>query len=178
MIQKRDRTEPPENNNQRKLSKRKLEVPTQDEQKQLQQVDIVLKNSLLNLECRELVSEMHEKVSDVILTDDLITWFQQFKKDVSGVSKKYSLHERCISFEWVKSQHYRGLENGLSNDYTSDESDSLQFPSIVYLNPTEEPCFIGSYCNNTMTSPYLNVDIAITIPEGIIEQRYSSSFSE
>jgi hypothetical protein len=172
MIQKRDRNETPENNTQKKSSKRKLEVPTQDEQKQLQQVDIVLKNSLLNLECRELISEMHEKVSDAVPTNDLSVWFQQFKRDISGVSNKHSLHHRCISFEWVKSQHYRGLDNALSNDFTSEESDSALFPTIVYHNPTEDPYFIGSYCNHNLTSPYINVDIAITIPDGVIEQRY------
>jgi hypothetical protein len=65
---------------------------------------------------------------------------------------------------WTKKQTYSGLDEPISLD------DEFVPPSIVYESPSLVK-IIGSYTNQTMTSPFYNIDISVQIPDSIISSR-------
>lgn len=141
-------------------------LPTQDEQKQLKQIDILLKNNLLNLECKELLAETKEKSKQIISSKKLQELVLKLTDDLKNTSKT-SCHGREISFDWVQAQNYVGLERPLSVPTSFNDT---QF-SIIYQSP-QSVDVIGSFRNQTLTAPDYNIDIAVVIPNGIINSRY------
>eukprot|EP01033_Poteriospumella_lacustris_P005404 gene5401-3849_t len=143
--------------NPAKKAKTSSVLPTSEEQRQLQQLEILMKNNLLNLQSKELIDQVDassklsgKKVSEFLSTLDA---------DVKDTSKT-SCHKRVLTTEWVQQQ--AGYEALQFNAY---EEVSMEYRSPSELLTT------GSFATNTCISPFYNIDILVTIPSKLIDTR-------
>ena len=133
-------------------------LPTQDEQKQLQQMEILMKSNLLQLQSKELIG--HVDATAKFSSKKLVDWLEQLKTDLLCTAK-HTCHQREISAEWTQSQGY-GID--LSSFVHHDVD------SITYLAPSQVEV-IGSFDSGAATAPLYNIDIAIYMPADIFSAR-------
>jgi hypothetical protein len=144
--------------------RKKFDLPTSDEQRQLHQMEILMKNNLLNLQCKELIEEMEEKSRSLYSSKKLSAFLSSLEKDLMSTSKKHSCHDREISFEWVESQRYPGLSTPLSLQPSSEPV------NFMYRSPVNV-AVIGSYKTQSVTAPFYNIDVSVTIPKESVDAR-------
>lgn len=145
-----------------KKAKATAVLPTSEEQRQLQQLEILMKNNLLNLQAKELIQQIDasSKLSGKKVAEFLST-LDADSKDTS----KSTCHKRQVTAEWVQQQAgYEALQFASSEDV-----------EIEYRSPSEL-LTTGSYATNTCISPFYNIDILVTIPTKLIESRYDSLY--
>ena len=134
-------------------------LPTQEEQRLLQQFDSSSSNRLLlSTQSVELIDTLSSRTESLIPPQQLSSWLDGFKRDLSTTGK-HSCNGRVISGEWVSKQNFQGLTSFYSNEI-----------EIEYKSPSLTEV-VGSYATATLTPPFLNVDVLVTIPQGIIEER-------
>ena len=140
----------------------KVALPTKDEQKQLQQVELLMKSNLLQLQVDQILEEVSGEA--IMGKKKVIEWaaglVQLLKsgdsfKDVSGTT----LNKKIIKKLGLKSINQLSLVNG------SDESMKVEF-----VPPTAAD-LVGSTENHTSLSAMFNIDIAVTMPASIFESR-------
>lgn len=139
----------------------KVALPTKDEQKQLQQVDLLMKSNLLQLEIEQLLSEVS---GDNLLAKKKVTAWVHTISELLKAPQSFSglpsnLSEKSIKDAGLKSMKAMVLVN------TEDESMKLNFqaPAAVEV--------IGSYVHHTALTAMLNVDIAVTMPATLFDSR-------
>ena len=144
----------------KKQKKGGTDLPTQYDQKQLQQMEILMKSNLLQLHTKELLQNVDANVK--FSSKKLNEWLEQLKTDLQSTAK-YTCHNREITNEWLDNQSY-GLELNLR------EGETCQ---IAYIAPKQVEV-VGSFDSNTGTAPLYNIDIAVTIPAEILSSRFVS----
>lgn len=138
----------------------KVELPTKDEQKQLQQVDLLMKSNLLQLEIEQLLNEVSgtgalskKKVNEwVTRVTDLV----KSSEDIVG----NTINEATIKDLGLKDVKGIALVN------SGDESMNLQFEAPASVD------LIGSSVHHTALVAMLNIDVAVTMPSGLFDNRY------
>lgn len=138
-----------------KKQKTTNQLPTRDEQKQLQQVEILMKTNLFHLQVKELLDQISCK--DKLSTKKLDQWMTNLESDLLSQAK-YTCNSRVISTSWVDSLSYEGLNFVNSN------------VEITYGTPTQVTP-IGSFAYNTGTAPFYTIDIAVTMPAECIQAK-------
>lgn len=134
----------------------KVALPTKDEQKQLQQVDLLMKSNLLQLEVEQIISEV---AGDRKLhKQKILDWIESVEVALKGAKIKQKLNQKSTrkAFNGV-----RIMELVNSNDESME---------IVYEGP-KSVTVVGSSAYHTSTNPMLNVDLLVTMPDGIFDTR-------
>ena len=134
----------------------KIDLPTKDEQKNLQQVESLLRSNLLQLQVSELLNQIRsEKHFDA---QSVRAWIKQLEEDLQSDS----LDGTELSAAWLE-------ENGLSSvGLSKHASESVNF-TFQHCTTLE---VVGSRSSYTATAPLLNIDIAITLPTEMFDTRY------
>jgi U3 small nucleolar RNA-associated protein 22 len=137
----------------------KVALPSQDEQKQLQQVETLMQSNLLGLQVDELLVEVDGDAK--LQKKKLQKWILLLKEALAADS---SMAGTELSGSWLKKQRKKhGLSLRLSNE--EDPSLKLQYEKPASLSVD------GSSATHTSTSPYLNVDIAVCMPSSAFDSR-------
>lgn len=142
-----------------KISKsRKLNLPTLDEQKQLHQVEQILNTNILHLQMSELVNEVkfQKKTTSIHLLEEF------YNKFVDILNQSSYHHGDIISNKWLEKKKLGNLFSLFCYSQT-DISIAWEKPEGINI--------IGSYPIKTSTNPYLNLDIAITMPTSCFTER-------
>jgi hypothetical protein len=148
-----------------KKQKKTHQLPTQDEQRQLQQMEVLLKNNLLNLQAKELVDEMTSINQKKYGSKRLGEWLSQLETDLTNTSTKSGCHGREISLSFVRKQNYEGIGNWIGLDEVDEDNFSITFEAPVKVET------VGSFLNQSSTSPYFNIDILVTMPASMFDSR-------
>ena len=147
--------------------KKKVSLPTTDEQKNLQQVEILMRTNLLALQISELLVQVAGE--KVFQKKKLHAWAEDLVSDISSASfqiKRKGTATSEISLQWLSKQKIKGLEI----DFNSCENyDNFEL-KIDFTAPSQVD-LIGSYVNQTSTAPLLNIDIAVVMPPEMFETR-------
>lgn len=147
--------------------KKKVSLPTTDEQKNLQQVEILMRTNLLTLQISELLVQVAGE--KIFQKKKLHSWIDDLISDISSASvkiKKKGNTSSEISLQWLSKQKIKGLEIDLPS---CESYDNLQ-SKIDFAAPSQVD-LIGSYVNQTSTAPLLNIDIAVVMPPEMFEPR-------
>lgn len=121
-----------------------LKLPTRDEQSYLRETENLFKSNLVKLQTSELLMEM--KSPDGLPTK-VEKWVQNIVEHVLGVEKQDGVGVKQL-------RSVSGLD-------LVDADVEIDFVAPV------DVCVVGSSKLMTGTKPYLNVDIAMTIPDDI-----------
>lgn len=143
--------------NPAKKAKSGAVLPSSEEQRQLQQLEILMKNNLLNLQAKELIDQVD--ASSKLSGKKVVEFLSTLDADVKDTSKS-TCHKRQVTSDWVQQQ----------SGYESLQFHCPEECSIEYRSPTEL-LTSGSYATNTCISPFYNIDILVTIPAKLIETR-------
>lgn len=139
----------------------KLDLPTKDEQKQLQHTDLLMKSNLFKMEVEQLLIEV---TGESKLQKTKVTQWTERVNELLRNGKSYSglstITEKNLKKAGLK--HHKAIE--LVN--TGDEKMRIDFqaPSSVEQ--------IGSSVYGTSLSSMLNVDLAVTMPKDMFDHRY------
>jgi hypothetical protein len=142
----------------------RTELPTKDEQKQLQQVELLMKSNLLQLQIDQLLDEVCG--SKNLGKKKVTNWVESL---LGHLNSKETYNGGSLSEGLIKSS---GLGNikPLKIVNTGDESINVEFFPPVSVD------VVGSYEYQTSTTPKLNVDISVTMPADMFDTRYGSYF--
>jgi hypothetical protein len=144
--------------------KQKVTLPTRDEQKQLQQVELLMKSNLLQMQIDQILDEVSgesimnkKKVSS--WADTVVNLLKE-EASFNGI-KNVALNKKTVKKLGLKSLDVLSLVN------SDDESLQVQFapPAAVDV--------VGSTQSHTALSAMFNIDVVVTMPAGIFEARYN-----
>lgn len=139
--------------------KQKLGLPSLDEQMQLNQAESLVQSNLLTLQISELVNEVHlhdSKPSKLRRLHAYIDTIKSLFQSSDGVA---------LSEKWLK---MTGRDLSLMSEDHTGATIQMSF------HPPEQVEIIGSFAHNSITSPFINVDLAVTIPTTCFEERFDS----
>ena len=131
-------------------------LPSSEEQKQLQQLEILMKNNLLNIQTKELIDQVD--ASSKIATKKVASFIESLKGDIMSTAKS-TCHQRLVTVDWIVNQAKYNL------GFHDNEM------SIEYQSP-KEVVVTGSHSFQTCISPFYNVDILVTMPNSLFTSRY------
>jgi U3 small nucleolar RNA-associated protein 22 len=142
-------------------------LPTKDEQLQLNNTDTLLRSNLLKLQVDEMLNEVScEGVLKKKKLQNAVSACVDILKSMGG-SK---MEGKEITSSWLKKE---GLEGFDSMQHTSKGGDgsinTLNSVSIAFAAPASVT-IVGSSQLNTGTSPFVNVDIAVGMPDSVFAQ--------
>jgi U3 small nucleolar RNA-associated protein 22 len=140
--------------------KAKSSLPTKDEQLQLNNTDSLLRSNLLKLQIDEMLGEVScEAVLNKKKVQNSIKECMSILQSIGDT--KYNGKEMTSS--WLMKEGLEGFDV-ISSKSSAPGSDSIQFtaPSSIDI--------IGSALLKTGTSPFVNVDLAVGMPETIFSQ--------
>lgn len=140
----------------REAKRPKYDLPTKDEQRNLQQVEAVLRSNLIQLQVSELLSQV--KPGKHFESRSITEWIEELKKDLQSTS----LDSVELSQAWL---HENGL-TGLQLSKHASESVNFTFQHPVAVET------IGSLASSTATAPLLNIDLALTLPSEMFTTRF------
>lgn len=132
-------------------------LPTSEEQRQLQQLEILMKNNLLNLQAKELIKQIDS--SSKLSGKKVVDFLSALDTDAKDTSKS-SCHKRQLTVDWAQQQ----AGNEALQFFSSEEC------SIEYRSPLEL-ITAGSYAIDTCVAPFYNIDILVTIPSKILDSK-------
>jgi hypothetical protein len=127
-------------------------LPSLDEQKQLQNVYLLMRSNLQQLQATELLDQVSatKKMAKKKFQDWLETLQEGLKTRGKG-----SLNDRELSLDWLSKQQYTGLSL-----HNLDQS-------IVYQSP-ETLEIVGSQAVDTGIAPFYTLDLAVLIPNALV----------
>lgn len=137
-------------------------LPSAEEQRQLQQLEILMKNNLLNLQVKELISEVND--SEKMSSKKMTSFVQTLESDLKDRAK-YTCHKRMVNVDWCKTQ-FPVLAHIFPDDATSDKDQVF----IEYESPSTVEV-TGSHSHQTMIAPFYNIDILLPMPTSIIQPK-------
>ena len=142
--------------------KQKIALPSKDEQKQLQQVDLLMKSNLLHLQVDQVLDEVSG--SSIMNKKKVIAWTESILSCLKSESSYAGVIGTNLNKKSLKKMGLKAIKV-LSIVNSDDQSMQVTFapPAAV----TE----IGSTQHHTTLSSMFNVDIAVTMPSSILEPR-------
>lgn len=140
----------------------KIALPTRDEQKQLQQVELLMKSSLLQLQVDQILEEVDS--SAIANKKRVVTWMDEvvnILKDTSkyGKSVGATLNKKIIKKLGLKGVDLLNLVNG------DDSSIQLNF------QPPAAVDVVGSTVHQSAISAMFNIDVAVTMPSSLFDSK-------
>ena len=141
----------------------KYELPTKDEQKQLQQMDLLMKSSLLQLELEQLLSEVSGQ--GVFAKSKVVQWVKAVTSFLTSSPAVTTLVGSTLTEKTIKTAGLTAMKI-LHMVNTMDDSMELVFQAPVAVD------LIGSHTYKTATAPMLNIDIAVTMAGSMFDTKY------
>jgi hypothetical protein len=142
--------------------KQKVALPTKDEQKQLQQVELLMKSNLLQLQVDQILEEVSgdsirgkKKVSEWV---DTVTSLLRAEASFADL-KNSTLNKKTVKKLGLKSLKVLSLVN------SADEGFEISFlpPAAVDV--------VGSTEFGASLSAMFNIDVAVTMPAAMFESK-------
>ena len=160
----------------------KFALPTKEEQMHLRETENLMRSNLLKLQVDEMLTEVRDDKSGIRsrLSDWLILLIQELSganlpkskpASVTGTAGNKSFGITTIvdvDESWLRLNQIGGI--GLDN--YCDTNATLSFKPPVSVD------IIGSYKTKTITKPFLNVDIAVTMPAECFDARCVFVYSQ
>lgn len=137
-------------------------LPSAEEQRQLQQLEILMKNNLLNLQVKELIAEVND--NDKMNSKKMASFIQTLESDLKDRAK-YTCHKRMVNADWCKTQ-FPDLARIFPDNATTDSDQVF----IEYKSPLSME-ITGSHSHQTMIAPFFNIDILLPMPVSIIQPK-------
>lgn len=142
------------------IKKRTSILPSANEQLLLQQTSLLTRENLSQLQISGLLSEVScQSLYQNKVLSQYIDQFSQTLKDHMSQSIKVS----ATNNKW---NSLVGLDAIIINNLIKSNEKSLQVPAPTKIK------VIGSHDLQCGTSPYINVDICLTIPDNFFDRRY------
>ena len=141
------------------IKKRTSILPSASEQLLLQQTSLLTRENLSQLQISGLLSEV--SCQFLYQNKALLQWIDQF----SLTLKDHMSHPIKVTAtnKWNSSV---GLDSATVHNLIKQNGKSLQVPAPSKIK------VIGSHDLQCGTSPYINVDICLTIPDSFFDHRY------
>ncbi len=136
------------------LKKGKNAIPSIDEQIQLQQSASQISLSLLNLQVTELLAEV--KNDALYKKTSVNEWLEAFCTSLRGLEAD-AIGEP-LTKKWLKKVNISGIRP------------VGPVPSMSFLPPSAVSV-VGSLDAQTSTIPFVNIDIACSMPDSLFEER-------
>lgn len=139
------------------MSVRKLSLPTQHEQLQLQNTDALLRSNLLGLQVVELLAEVSSQ------KEFEKKRVQSWLRDVLALVQAPSGAPREITPSWIRKT--LGTNACADTGLNQNQNQVLSFaaPAAVEV--------VGSYSLKTSTAPLYNIDVAVQMPSSSFDAR-------
>jgi hypothetical protein len=134
--------------------KARMDLPTKDEQKNLLEVESLMRNNLLHLQVAEILNQVNAEKR--FQKKSLVEWLDNLVSDLGAASLGSKKSE--ISGRWLSTQGLPGV--------TLVENDV----KISFDKPTSVD-YIGSFASQTATVPLLNIDVAVMMPSDMFDKR-------
>jgi hypothetical protein len=144
--------------NAKSSKKRKQEIlPTLDEQRQLNQVEFIVKHNFISLQVAEMITEI--KPAKGYKSKSLNSFIEKVIDTIKDKTKRFK--NKDIDIAWLKKQ---AIDQIPIVNYGSGDVK-------IKFEPSESVDVIGSVQLQTMTNPISNVDIAVTIPSTCFDDK-------
>jgi hypothetical protein len=127
-------------------------LPTKDEQLALRETENLMKTNIVKLQVQEMLGEVRRTAR----LKRLETFFLEFKRVVA------SLEPGDVDAPWVRRQ---GVRVPLENRHSKPVSLAFTAPDAGGVRK------VGSYDLGLLTAPYVNMDIAVMMPESCFDKR-------
>jgi U3 small nucleolar RNA-associated protein 22 len=137
----------------------KYDLPSKDEQLALQQTEILMKSNLLRLQVDEMLNEVR---NEDYRSNSLTKWIEYITDYILKSPSKIGSSDILLTKKWLLKST---CKNEIVLDGYSQKSTSIHFKSPKKIE------VIGSYKHHTVTSPFINVDIGVTMPKECFEER-------
>lgn len=143
------------------------DLPTKEEQRQLQQVDLLMKTNILQLKVDSMLEEvsvgrlLHKRKAQSWI-DSMVTLLTMKAADGDDHSRLQDVLGSTIDSQWMSSNGIAGLSLVNGSDATM---------SIVFAPPAKVD-IIGSFVHDTVTSSHVNIDVALTLPDEMFDSRW------
>ena len=135
------------------------DLPTKDEQLQLNNTDTLLRSNLLKLQVEEMLKEVScEEISKKKKAQKMLTECIDLLKGIKGSD----VEGKEISSSWLKKQGLRGFD-------LESSAGHLSTPASITFTAPESVGACGSFKLQTGTAPFVNFDIAVTMPADMFE---------
>lgn len=142
--------------------KQKVALPTRDEQKQLQQVELLMKSNLIQMEIDQILDEVS---GEAVLNKKKVNGWMETVVSLLKDSASYKavtstpLNKKTLKKLDLKSVSILSLVN------SDDDAMKVEFcaPAGVEV--------IGSTQNQAALSAMFNIDVAVTMPASMFEAR-------
>ena len=143
------------------------DLPTKEEQRQLQQVDLLMKTNILQLKVDSMLEEvsvgklLHKRKAQGWI-DSIVTLLTMKTDDGDNHNRLQDVLWSTIDSLWMSSNGIAGLSLVNASDATM---------SITFAPPTKVD-IIGSFIHDTVTSSHVNIDVALTLPDEMFDSRW------
>lgn len=137
----------------------KYDLPSKDEQLALQQTEILMKSNLLRLQVDEMLNEVR---NEDYRSNSITKWIEYITDYILKSPSKIASSDLLLTKKWLLKSKYK--KEIVLNGY-SQKSTSINFKSPKKVE------VIGSYKHHTITSPFINIDIGVTMPKECFEER-------
>lgn len=136
-----------------------VELPNKDEQKSLQNAEILVKSNLMKLQIDELLNTVRDNLVSMkrIKFDG---WVGNLCDTLRSCKSGKDMNN--LSVGWLQKANLKSF--ALDGHRTNDVNIDFEKPESVQI--------IGSYSLHSGTSPHLNCDVAVIMPKDIFDSRY------
>ena len=144
------------------IKKRTSILPSANEQLLLQQTSLLTRENLSQLQISGLLSEV--SCQSLYQNKVLLQWIDQFSQTL-----KDHMSQSMIKVSATNNNKWNslvGLDAIIINNLIESNGKSMQVPAPIKIK------VIGSHDLQCGTSPYINVDICLTIPDNFFDRRY------
>jgi hypothetical protein len=123
-------------------------LPTKDEQLALRETENLMRTGLLRLQTDEMLGEVRSKQRS-----------KRLDQAFADLKRALSAADACsVNAAWLAASGLRAIQL-----HSSDSSLDFATPTDVFK--------VGSYDVDLVTSPYLNLDICVTMPDECFDKR-------
>lgn len=141
----------------RDTKRRKFELPTIDEQQQLNHTQHLLQQNLIQLQLQEMITEV---------TPSKLYDSKYIKSRLEIICETLMANalpsgDDVISQEWINDKGLTGIK--LENYTNSAVSLSYMKPQSIDIS--------GSFASQTVTTPFVNIDLVLKMPGSCFNER-------
>jgi U3 small nucleolar RNA-associated protein 22 len=143
----------------RAAKRAKAALPTKDEQLQLHNTETLMRTNLLRMQVDEMLGEV--RADTLFEKRKLQDWVQRCISSIESGCAALEKARTTLSQSWIASKKIHGFVfEGKDNEQATAQ----------FVAPTSVSV-VGSSALKTATAPFLNVDIAVAMPEQLFENR-------
>ncbi len=143
----------------RQKTSNKFALPTKEEQMHLRETENLMRTNLLKLQVDEMLGEVRDDKG--ASNQKFLEWLASLVDSLGSLSCP---SDNAIDEAWLHRNGVHGIE--LEN-YAAD----LSSGTYIEFDRPESVDVVGSFKHQTATKPYLNVDIAVTMPLKCLDAR-------